>query len=195
MNLDFDPETKICLVRKLISAEECRALLDAVTAFRDSAEYSFNFGPEQQGKDFWEDKNTSVYDLPNFDLELIYSIENREREAFEEYAALLGAVPSDYELTSFATVHRWDVGSDMYTHQDSYDGDTRIKFGFVLYLNDDYEGGGIHYPKYDLTIQPTTGLLVMHPGDIMHGVNEVTAGTRYNMTAFGLAAGVEPTIE
>lgn len=186
MDLEFNEDTKICLVRNLISSDICAALINAVSDLRANSDYKFDFGSGQQGESFWEEKNTSVYDLPNFDLELIYEIENREKEAFKEYAKLLGVPDSDYKLTSFATVHRWGVGSDMYVHKDSYDGDSRIKFGFVLYLNEDYEGGGIYYPEYETTIQPTTGLLVMHPGDILHGVNEVTKGVRYNMTAFGL---------
>jgi hypothetical protein len=191
MDLDFNEETKVCLVRNLISPEACATLIDAVAALKADPEYRFNFGSGQQGESFWEEKNTSVYDLPGFDLELIYDIEKKEKEAFKEYAELLGLSANDYKLTSFATVHKWDVGSDMYVHKDSYDGDSRIKFGFVLYLNEDYEGGGIHYPEYNTTIQPTTGLLVMHPGDILHGVNEVTSGVRYNMTAFGLDASEE----
>ena len=50
---------------------------------------------------------------------------------------------------------------------------------FVFYLNDDYEGGNITFPDYDLTIKPSKGLAVMFPGETLHKVEPVTLGTRY----------------
>lgn len=59
-----------------------------------------------------------------------------------------------------------------------------ITHGFVVYINDDYEGGEIFYPQKDLSIKPKALSLVMHPGnkEYEHGVNEVTKTERYSLS-------------
>jgi len=51
----------------------------------------------------------------------------------------------------------------------------------VLYLNDDYEGGEIVFPKQAVIIKPRKGMLVAFPSNhhFLHGVNPVVRGTRY----------------
>lgn len=51
----------------------------------------------------------------------------------------------------------------------------------VLYLNDDYEGGEIVFPKQAISIKPRKGMLVAFPSNhhFLHGVNPVTSGDRY----------------
>jgi hypothetical protein len=38
----------------------------------------------------------------------------------------------------------------------------------LIYLNDNYEGGEIVFPKQDLTIKPKSGMLIAFPGNIMY---------------------------
>jgi predicted 2-oxoglutarate/Fe(II)-dependent dioxygenase YbiX len=55
--------------------------------------------------------------------------------------------------------------------------------GALLYLNDDFEGGELKYflgPQF----KPVPGLLVVHDGEAVHGVNPVISGTRYTIGAF-----------
>jgi hypothetical protein len=58
--------------------------------------------------------------------------------------------------------------------------------GATLYLNEDFGGGELKYYQGP-TIKPVTGLLVVHNGEAVHGVNPVTAGTRYTIGAFYVA--------
>lgn len=60
---------------------------------------------------------------------------------------------------------------------------TLINWGTVMYLNNDYEGGEIHYPVYDFKYKPVAGAMVLHSGFTVHGVKKVTEGTRYCLTA------------
>lgn len=39
-----------------------------------------------------------------------------------------------------------------------------IEYAALLYLNDDYEGGEIYFPQYDLHIKPESGDLIFFPG-------------------------------
>lgn len=59
-----------------------------------------------------------------------------------------------------------------------------ITHGFVVYINDDYDGGEIFYPQKGLSIKPKALSLVMHPGnkEYEHGVKEVLNTTRYSLS-------------
>jgi predicted 2-oxoglutarate/Fe(II)-dependent dioxygenase YbiX len=61
-----------------------------------------------------------------------------------------------------------------------------IEYAALTYLNDDYEGGEIYFPEYDMEIKPKAGTLVFFPGSdlYMHGVRPITSGTRYAIMTF-----------
>lgn len=52
-----------------------------------------------------------------------------------------------------------------------------------IYINDDYEGGELCFPEYDIQIKHTPGQLVWFPGghEFIHSVNHITKGTRWNL--------------
>ena len=59
----------------------------------------------------------------------------------------------------------------------------RVKWGGVVYLNDDFEGGEINYLELNLLFKPIAGALVVHNGNsakYRHSVN-MSSGIRYNM--------------
>lgn len=186
MNLSFVPNTKVCLVEDVLSEEHCKLLIEAINQKRAAGiKFEFPDTMEDSGKSFWEDKNTYINDLIDFDKKILDDMELRKSEAFKEYLRQLEDT-GDYELQPFAAAHTWVEGNEMYAHVDQYDGDSNIRHGLVMYLNSDINGGEIYYPDYELQIKPKTGLLVIHPGDIVHGVKKVQSGTRYNMTGFAL---------
>ena len=61
-----------------------------------------------------------------------------------------------------------------------------IEYAALTYLNDDYEGGEIYFPDYDLEIKPLPGELIFFPGTqhYVHGVREVISGNRYAFMTF-----------
>jgi len=52
-------------------------------------------------------------------------------------------------------------------------------FAFIIYLNDDYEGGEISYPEYNIKYKPKSGDLLVHCVEVPHGVLLVKSGIRY----------------
>jgi hypothetical protein len=56
----------------------------------------------------------------------------------------------------------------------------------LLYLNDEYTGGELYFPKQDISIKPKTGSLIFFEGDENrpHEVKEIKTGYRYNMVTF-----------
>jgi|688.fasta_scaffold23176_7 predicted 2-oxoglutarate/Fe(II)-dependent dioxygenase YbiX len=61
-----------------------------------------------------------------------------------------------------------------------------IEYAALVYLNDDYEGGEIYFPEYDVEIKPNKGDLIFFPGThyYMHGVREVLSGHRLALMSF-----------
>ena len=64
-----------------------------------------------------------------------------------------------------------------------------IQWGSVIYPNDDYDGGEIHYPTYNFSYKPEAGSAIFHSGYTMHGVKKVTLGERYCITGLIEEAG------
>jgi hypothetical protein len=56
----------------------------------------------------------------------------------------------------------------------------------VIYWNNNFEGGEIYYPQYDIELKIEPGMAVAHPGDIhyIHGVKEVLSGFRWTTPSF-----------
>jgi hypothetical protein len=58
--------------------------------------------------------------------------------------------------------------------------------GYILYFNDEYEGGELYYLNQDITFRPKAGMLVVHSGypEYMHAVKPILSGERYMLTGF-----------
>lgn len=59
-------------------------------------------------------------------------------------------------------------------------------YSALIYLNNDFEGGQIFFPKHNLTPEIIPGMLVQFTGkaEDLHGVTRVTAGIRYTIVMF-----------
>lgn len=95
-------------------------------------------------------------------------------------------------VTDVMTFARWNIGHYQNPHADAENisGEPHPypwrEYGCVLYLNDNYRGGSIFFPQHNLNLRPKPGTLVYFPGtiDYLHGVNEVSEGTRYTLNTF-----------
>lgn len=75
----------------------------------------------------------------------------------------------------------------MQVHRDYWlkDLDYYIRYGIVIYYNDDYVGGEIQYPELSISHKPKARSLVLHGGNVLHGPSKVIGdGARYFSTAF-----------
>jgi len=87
---------------------------------------------------------------------------------------------------------RWFTGLEQRPHADKQlnDGSPNpfptYDINSLFYYNDDYTGGELYYPQYDLEIKPSPGLAVAHPGDVnyLHGVKAVLSGERFTTPSF-----------
>jgi hypothetical protein len=54
-------------------------------------------------------------------------------------------------------------------------------YGYIIYLNDNYEGGEIFYPEFNFSYKPKPGDLIVHDVNIPHGVKKILAGERVSI--------------
>lgn len=90
---------------------------------------------------------------------------------------------------------KWDmlIGESMPLHSDSEtpSGKPAIAGGFyrynitsIVYLSDDFVGGEIQFPEFDLSIKPGVGDLLLFPSRYRHSIAKFFEGTRYTMPAW-----------
>ncbi len=87
---------------------------------------------------------------------------------------------------------KWDVGGYASPHSDNSDfegvpNSFQInKYVGILYLNEDYDGGELYFTEHDISIKPSAYSFISFPGGVenIHGVSEITSGTRYTMVSF-----------
>jgi hypothetical protein len=87
-------------------------------------------------------------------------------------------------INSFSNIQRYRPNENMPVHIDNH-WDKNVKFGIVIYINDNYVDGEIYYPELSLEIKPQAGSLIIHPAGQPHGVKQVGGfQNRYILSAF-----------
>lgn len=82
---------------------------------------------------------------------------------------------------------KYEPGSHIRAHNDTATEFSSRCISAVLYLNDEYEGGSLFFPRLGLSYKPTTGELVLFPSEYLHAVAPVVSGVRYCFVGFYLA--------
>jgi hypothetical protein len=138
------------------------------------------------------DNSLSEYNLP---LDFFDTIRNNFKEAVE-------LVFERKVKPNTSHAQKWDVGGFAAPHSDNsdYDGNPNSfeinKYVGILYLNNDYEGGELYFVNEGknfknqwetyLSFKPNAYSFITFPGGVenIHGVSEITKGTRYTMVSF-----------
>lgn len=79
------------------------------------------------------------------------------------------------EMTHIA---RFEPGWGMHEH---FDASKPNDIATLIYINNDYDGGEIYFPEYDISYKPEPGDLLTFPDnpDYIHGVKAISSGIRY----------------
>jgi predicted 2-oxoglutarate/Fe(II)-dependent dioxygenase YbiX len=93
---------------------------------------------------------------------------------------------------SIPGIRRWDAGESQGPHADgeTVHGEATdtyiVDYGSIMYLNDNYDGGELYFPAYDIDFKPKAGTLAFFPSSTyyVHGVKEVLGGVRYTSAHF-----------
>lgn len=91
----------------------------------------------------------------------------------------------DLVLKSFFYSHM-KAGGHNPLHVDNYSEEYKNDYSAILYLNDSYSGGLLHFSKKELSLKPKPGTLIAFIGtqDLEHEVQEVIDGDRINIICF-----------
>ena len=171
MKITYPYNNEIIVIENFLSAEEA----DMIAGFVDNAtEEDWARAQYVDGNEF----NNTIF---HFQDPIAGEIGKRIVDN------IMPLLPDDVALKSFNPncVTKTVTGKSMNPHNDWHD-DNGCRYGIVVYVNEDYAGGEIYYPNKGIYMKPGKGLAVVHPAseEYLHGIKEVTSGTRYAMTAF-----------
>jgi hypothetical protein len=80
---------------------------------------------------------------------------------------------------------KYGVGQKFTNHIDDHP-DFHRRVSMVYYMNDNYEGGEINFPRFNVFYKPLANEMLVFPSTYVynHSVNEVTSGTRYAVVSW-----------
>lgn len=165
----------IFLIRSVVPQEHIDKIL----------EYCINITEEE-----WNTTQASHYDETNFWSGRVYDSEDIDSEILESLSFINYRVSRLFknftkfdEFNELSRIFPADIGMEPHT-DDCHEAHADVRYGLIMYLNDNFDGGEIYYPDLDIQHKPKSGDLVVHRGSILHGVKPVKNETRYMITAF-----------
>jgi hypothetical protein len=175
------PQNKIIEIPNFVTPEAAVRMINYIESYSEIWGDIAFYGSSGMGI-HPDDPRLAEYDLPPMYFD---SLRKKFQEAIE--------IVFEREVqpnTSHA--QKWDVGGFASPHSDNSDFDGKPnafeinKYVGILYLNGDYEGGELYFPEHDISFKPEPFSYICFPGGIenIHGVTEITKGTRYTMVSF-----------
>ena len=137
--------------------------------------------------DVWRDRMINPRGVPTKLLKLMEKIRRRTaRHIMADYGITDPVYADTLQLV------RWRPGDNQAAHADCEEPDGRPNqtpwraFASIIYLNDEYEGGQIYFPKHGLRPELKPRLLAYFPStaEYLHGVEPITSGIRYTFSCF-----------
>lgn len=177
-----DAKTQGIVYREnFLSPSECDSL---VACFQRCTALLVRTGPDADP--FWDNRFLWITSLPDSEAQARDLMNGTRYRIIDELRSFYGE-PQLYSDT--IQIVRWNKGQSMPPHADNAnpDGSEHVTpwraYASVVYLNDDYEGGDIFFPRLATRVQPAKGMLLGFRGDFAHehGVEEITDGVRYTM--------------
>lgn len=121
----------------------------------------------------WVDKNAIIED---FSISQYINI--RLNDIFSRFP--------DLQLQGVGSIQRQYEGTSLSYHIDSLS-NPDVVFANVMYINDNFSGGELHFPEIDVMYKPERGALIVFPSadEYLHGTMPVGPGEiRYVLPAF-----------
>jgi hypothetical protein len=210
----LNPALGINVYRGAISPEDCSKYIQTLeTQLSGSSEYQWsnarvvnssdadayarnaqdfkvssnNLGPRTE-------KNSALYDVHE-------ELFQRLRTCMSDYGYYWGVGIQSYEAFNFV---KYDgPGTQFRVHADH--GPTYVAtISAVLYLNDDYEGGELFFPRFGVDLKPKTGDIAIFPSTFIyeHASKEMISGIKYAVVVMtdyndrdGVNQKVSPVVE
>ncbi len=163
-----------------LSSDYCRQLTD----FCENAEETFG----ALSDDFWAGRVINLERIHNPEIEQIL-LDTRQRMKSLLAASLQTEKPiysENLQMVRWLQTYQLEPHADQENPDDVPHPYPWRDFAAVVYLNNDYQGGSIHFPKQQFELKADAGTLITFPGTLeyLHGVKEVTEGIRYTIAVF-----------
>lgn len=139
----------------------------------DSARKCVDFKVNSKGLGPKDSQNSELYKMHEDTF-------NQIRPMADDYGRYWGVGIGFYEAFNFVKYE--GAGTHFKIHADH--GPAYVTtISIVAYVNDDYEGGELYFPRFDLTIKPKTGDVVIFPSTYIyeHASNDMIQGTKYSI--------------
>jgi len=147
----------------------------------------------------WIPARTGVYEGGNLiDIDVygatrgvkVAEWKDTKSEWFEELSSLIRKLASEtwgIPITGFSrtAVSKYEDSPGIDNHADSGVYNTNRILTIVLYLNEDFEGGKLLFPKQAVELSPHQGDIVVFFSEYVHSVTPILHGRRYAMIFFG----------
>jgi len=175
----------IVIINNFINDEDLLAINNYLDLYKDNDEF-------MGGKDLREDKvkkeNPKV-------AEILDKYEKKIYEKVNELFTEKYKIPIIRKPVNSTHFVKWIPGMNSKLHCDCEKPDGTPAFAadfytynvaVLMYPNDNYTGGEITFPDYDLVLKPKPGDMIMFPGNnaYKHTVQRVESGTRYTMPSW-----------
>ena len=100
-------------------------------------------------------------------------------ECAEEYSKIY-SIDIPIDLGAACVLNKYKEHEVMGQHADWNQDQDLLEYSFVVYINDDYEGGELYFKDLDVTIKPEAGSIALFPSKLpySHGSTELTMGRK-----------------
>lgn len=182
----------ILQVKNLIDKDDLiiiQKFLPTINEWMDSGENKYDEnGVCTYDASYWADRQCSA--------EILNRIAPNVYHLIHKYIDKMKLIMEDFYKVSLyerpPVIIKWNPNTEQQPHADKQLNDgspnpfPNYDLNSLFYYNDDFTGGELYYPEFDLEIKPEPGLAVAHPGDIyyLHGVKRVISGFRYTTPSF-----------
>jgi len=172
------PEIENCIENNLISISKSSIISGEYNGVDTRIRNTDTFGISYLNginEDFHSPQDSLFKTLNNYFYEAFTPCEN-------DYKSMFGVSTNWHDDWSFL---KYGAGQFFSNHVD--DGEVHHRrISTVYYMNEDYEGGEIQFPRFNIYYKPKAHDLLMFPSNYVynHSVTEVTEGTRYAVVSW-----------
>ena len=173
----------IYTVDNFLSDETCNYFIDNIENSHLAKWTEALYNPPED--DYWVDTILRPEAAPN--KKVIEAMESETSRLLEMTKNIYDVKIPLYRDSMF--LNRWLKGKSQDPHRDN-EGDENpdgsvdltpwVKYTAIAYLSDNYIGGEIMFPDYDINHKPKKGQAIFFANEL-HGVKEVIDGTRYTL--------------